>query len=141
MTTGIPDFTLDPNAPVKGKEGSFPDWIAPSVDESLCGEYAAVRNAVEQGVRPELKQGMSGDEILNRWCQARGEDRKAVVLTALRLNLATEKEYTALVAGEVAVEAGEHGVTEGLPAEEAKEAKVAAKRRRGKGQPETAGEA
>lgn len=134
MATGFQDYTLDPNAPVKGKEGQIPDWIAPSTDERLCGEYAAVRNAVELGVRPELNQGLTGDEILDKWCRDRGVERKAVVLKALRLGLATEQEYAALVAGEPAVEAGEHGVTEGLPAEEVKAA--TARKGKGKKQPE-----
>lgn len=130
MATGIPDFTLDELAPAKGEKGQFPDWLPPTTEEALCGEYAAVRNAVEQGLRPELEQGLTGDEILDKWCAARGKERKAVVLTALRLNLATEQEYAALVAGEVAVVAGEHGVTEGLPAAEVEAVKKTRARRK-----------
>jgi hypothetical protein len=115
----VPDFTKVPQAPPKGKE-VHPDWIAPTTEERFCGEYAAVRNAVEQGLRPEIKKGMTGDEILDKWCRDRGKDRKEVVLAALRFNLATEAEYAALVAGETAVEAGHHNVTEGLPEEEQK---------------------
>src|SRR5213078_1885264 len=87
-----PDFMSAPQPPSKGKDG-YPDWVAPSTEERLCGEYAAVRNAIEQGLRAELKQGKTGDEILDKWCQDRGRDRKSVVLSALRYNLATEAEY------------------------------------------------